>query len=206
MLMKTRYVIGIDEAGRGPLAGPVAVGVVVVPYDFDWRLIPGVKDSKKLSEKKREAIYERATEMKTQGALRFAAGFASAHIIDTRGISSAIRSVIQRLLSGLSLDPADCIVLLDGSLRAPDIYVHQSTIIGGDDSEPVISLASICAKVSRDRLMTKLDNQYPQYGFIKHKGYGTAAHISALRTHGLSPEHRISFCKNIQTPNITVSK
>lgn len=194
------YVIGIDEAGRGPLAGPVAVGVVVVPSDFDWSQIKHVKDSKKLSEKRREQVFTRTQELAQENALRYAVVFSSAKMIDSHGISHAIRTAIDRALSSLDIDPKDCDVRLDGSLRAPERFIHQRTIIGGDATEPAISLASICAKVSRDRIMVRESVQYPEYGFAIHKGYGTKAHINAIETHGLSNFHRASFCTNIKRP------
>lgn len=200
--MNIRYTIGIDEAGRGPLAGPVAVGVVVVPHDFDWSQIENVKDSKKLSAKKREAVFARTQELAKDGKLQYAVTFSSAKLIDSHGISHAIRAAIARALDsfqkGLAFpDYDECEVLLDGSLKAPEQFVHQQTIIGGDATEPTISLASICAKVSRDRIMVRESEKYPQYGFAVHKGYGTAAHIAAIREHGLCELHRSTFCKNI---------
>jgi ribonuclease HII len=192
-----KYLIGIDEAGRGPLAGPVSVGAVMVPVDFDWSLIEGVRDSKKLSEKKREVIFERAHELAQGSALRFAVSTSSASYIDTYGIVPAIKRALSEALSHLEIAPEDCHVLLDGGLSAPAAYIHQETIIRGDDTEPVISLASIMAKVTRDRLMCRLAEKYPAYGFEVHKGYGTEAHCKSIRTHGLSGIHRATFCSRI---------
>ena len=189
-----RYLIGIDEAGRGPLAGPVAVGVVVVPADFDWTQLENVKDSKQLSEKKREVVFTNTQKLAQEGALRYAVAFSSATLIDTHGISHAIRVAIERALNTLDVPPDECEILLDGSLKAPERFIHQRTIIKGDVSEPVISLASICAKVSRDHIMIRENERFPSYGFSIHKGYGTASHISAIREHGLSELHRKSFC------------
>ncbi len=191
-----RFLIGIDEAGRGPLAGPVAVGVALVEQSFDWGLIPGVRDSKKMSEKAREAVFARMEELKREGVLRFAVGFSSAQIIDSRGIVPAIQSALARALGTLDVSPDECSVLLDGGLRAPEIFTNQKTIIRGDDSEPVISLASIAAKISRDRIMSRESEKFPEYGFEVHKGYGTKAHRELIGRLGLSPMHRASFCRS----------
>lgn len=202
------WIIGIDEVGRGPLAGPVMVGAALVPADFDWVLLPGVTDSKKLSEKKREAIYGNAKELQVAGKLFFAVAGESAVVIDEVGIVPAIRRALGRALvevheaaraSGprTGLGPDEVRVMLDGGLVAPAEFVHQETIIKGDAKEPVIGLASIVAKVTRDRLMVDIDAQYPGYGLAGHKGYGTAAHREAVLRLGLSTIHRMSFCKNI---------
>jgi len=192
-----RYLIGIDEAGRGPLAGPVAVGAVMVPVDFDWSVIEGVRDSKKLSEKKREEIFARTRELEQSGALRFSVSTSSATYIDTYGIVPAIKRALAEALCRFEVEPKDCRVLLDGSLVAPPEYIHQETIIRGDDTEPVISLASIMAKVTRDRLMKKFAPKYPAYDFHVHKGYGTAAHRQLIRTQGFCLLHRKTFCSRI---------
>jgi ribonuclease HII len=192
-----QYLIGIDEAGRGPLAGPVAVGVAAVPMDFDWSTLSGVRDSKKLSEKKREEIFERANELKSSHVLRLAVSTSSATYIDTYGIVPAIRRALAEALSRLEVVPEECRVLLDGSLSAPVEYIHQQTIVRGDDSEPIISLASIVAKVTRDRLMRRLAARYPAYEFDVHKGYGTLSHRQAIARCGLSNIHRASFCTRL---------
>ncbi len=192
-----KYLIGIDEAGRGPLAGPVAVGAVAVPQDFDWSLVEGVRDSKKLSEKAREKIFERAHELERLALLRFAVATSSAAYIDTYGIMPAIKRALAEALSRLNIEPHDCRVLLDGSLLAPAEYIHQKTIIRGDDTEPVISLASIMAKVTRDCLMRRLAATHPLYDFDVHKGYGTRSHLQAIARCGLSKIHRKSFCSRL---------
>lgn len=192
-----RYLIGIDEAGRGPLAGPVAVGAVLVPTDFDWGLVEGVRDSKKLSEKKREELFARAEVLQNSTALRYAVATSSAQYIDTYGIVPAIKRALAEAISKLKVEAGDCRVLLDGSLHAPENFIHQETIIRGDDTEPVISLASIMAKVTRDRLMCRIASKYPAYGFDVHKGYGTLGHCNAIKTNGLSDIHRVTFCGNI---------
>lgn len=193
-----KWLIGIDEAGRGPLAGPVAVGVAAIPLDFDWALIPGVGDSKQIKEKERERVFARAKELKKLGQINFAVCQVSASLIDKKGIVNAVSTGMKRALDKLALDPNDCVVRLDGSLKAPDVYLDQTTIIGGDGLEPAIGLASIMAKVTRDRFMTKLDKQpeLAAYGFAIHKGYGTSKHRALIKQYGLSAIHRRSFCKN----------
>ncbi|MCA9356856.1 ribonuclease HII [Candidatus Nomurabacteria bacterium] len=195
--MKAKYLIGIDEAGRGPLAGPVAVGLVKVAQDFDWAMIPGVNDSKKLSEKKREEIFNSAKELAKQGFLEYSVKFVSAQSIDSKGIVSAIRRAIAAGIVELELNPEECFIKLDGSLKAPAEF-NQETIIKGDSSEKVIGLASIMAKVIRDHYMLELDTEFPSYGFARHKGYGTKNHREAIKKYGFSVAHRQSFCGNIE--------
>ncbi len=190
--------VGIDEAGRGPLAGPVAVGAVLVPKGFDWELIPGVADSKMLSEKKREEIFRRARQLHTEGQLTIAVALVSEKVIDRKGISHAIRVGVLRCLKKVQAEPNTVRVLLDGSLKAPSQYLDQQTIIKGDMTEKEIGLASICAKVTRDRKMLLLSKRYPEYGFEIHKGYGTALHRKNIKKHGLSDIHRTTFCKGCQ--------
>jgi ribonuclease HII len=220
-----RFLIGIDEAGRGPLAGPVAVGAFAVRSKSALKMFKGVRDSKKLSELQREAFFLKIKEAKKAGHVHFAVSFSSATIIDKKGIVPAIKSALNRSLKKVERDfvrgptlykprsdlctkvrpctnqgPTlnNCRVLLDGSLKAPRRYLNQKTIIGGDDIEPVISLASICAKVLRDHKMTRMAKKYPQYGFEIHKGYGTKAHYKAIKKHGFLKEHRKSFLKGIK--------
>ena len=201
-----KWLIGIDEAGRGPLAGPVAVGVLVVPHNFDWSLIPGVNDSKKLSEKKREAIYTRTLELVAEGKLSYIVEMPTAKAIDKQGIAVVIRAAIDKSLQTLSsrqdldLRWGECVVKLDGSLYAPSYCVHQETIIKGDAKEKVIGLASIMAKVTRDRYMKKIADRtaFQAYDFSRHKGYGTLAHRTAIAQNGLSTLHRVSYCRNIK--------
>lgn len=188
-----QFTLGVDEAGRGPLAGPVAVGVVAVPEKFDVaREFSGVADSKKLSGKKRERIFEMLIARVAQGDVRFVVEFENADIIDRDGIATAVHRALSRGVNALAPDAALVKVRLDGALRAPREYA-QETIINGDELVPLISLASIAAKVTRDRLMTELATQYPLYGFEKHKGYGTRAHYEALKKYGLCAIHRRSF-------------
>lgn len=188
-----RFILGVDEAGRGPLAGPVSVGVVAVPEGFDIaKEFPGVADSKKLSEKNREKMYTMLEARAAAGDARFTVAFESAETIDKEGIVAAVRRALARGVNALAPDAALATVKLDGSLKAPPEY-SQETIVNGDELIPVISLASVAAKVSRDRLMHELAKAYPDYGFEKHKGYGTRAHYEALEKHGLCIIHRRSF-------------
>lgn len=189
----SRVIVGIDEAGRGPLAGPVSVGVVMVPVHFDWVLLEGVRDSKQMTELGREIWFEKLHILEQHG-LRYVVQFSSAQFIDTHGITFAIQNAIVRALHMLDAVPKKSQVLLDGALRAPKKFLDQTTIVKGDETEPLISLASIAAKVKRDRLMRRLALKYPEYGFEVHKGYGTKAHYKALTMHGLCDIHRRSFC------------
>ncbi|MEK7135938.1 MAG: ribonuclease HII [Patescibacteria group bacterium] len=198
MMIPMRCMLGVDEAGRGPLAGPVAVGVAAVAEGFDvMREFPGVADSKKLSEKKREKIFEMLETRVSAGDARFAVEFESAETIDEEGIVAAVRRV--NALADEIGHPmsqghrmSNFHIQLDGALRAPLEYA-QETIINGDELVPLISLASIAAKVIRDRRMVEFSKQYPLYGFEKHKGYGTAMHYEMLKKHGFCDIHRRSF-------------
>lgn len=193
--MSVKYIIGIDEVGRGPLAGPVAVGVVCATTQLLEAFI-AIKESKQLSEKKRESWSEKILAACGDN-LSCAVCYVSAEEIDAIGIAPAIKKALEEGLTQLAVPPTECRVLLDGGLHAPAEYIDQETIVGGDGKEVVIAMASVIAKVSRDRLMVELSATYPEYDFAKHKGYGTKAHMDAIRTHGLSKEHRRSFCKNI---------
>jgi ribonuclease HII len=192
--MPDEYLIGVDEAGRGPLAGPVAVGVVAVPTGFDvLKEFPNVKDSKLLSGQKREIIFEQVRRRVDLGDLQVCVRLSSSAYIDRFGITRAVRRAAWSGIRKLGM-PDNSAVLLDGLLRAPNEYM-QRTIIKGDLRVPVIALASIMAKVTRDRLMERLSADYPEYGFEQHKGYGTPSHLLAIKRHGLSDIHRESFCK-----------
>ncbi|MFT7507070.1 MAG: ribonuclease HII [Acidimicrobiales bacterium] len=206
MSMNSKYTIGIDEAGRGPLAGPVSVGVAMVPFDFDWEQIPGVNDSKKLTEKKREVIFEIATQLKSEGKLTYAVEMVSAIEIDEIRIVASVTKAMYSAINSVVSDPVNCgieydayTVKLDGGLKAPKEFTHQETIIKGDSKEKVIGLASIMAKVTRDRYMVRISAQpkFAPYMFATHKGYGTKAHRESIAQNGLSSEHRKSYCKNI---------
>lgn len=198
----TPLLIGIDEVGRGPLAGPVMVGVVVVPLDFAWTLLPGVTDSKLLTAPKREALFHTTVALRRKGVIDFAIGQTSAARIDKIGIVPAIDQALRRALVVLErrqqYQPSVVMVKLDGGLKAPSVYRAQETIIKGDQKEKVIGLASVLAKVTRDRYMEKhatLPALAP-YDFARHKGYGTPAHRAAIAKYGLSGEHRASFCRS----------
>lgn len=177
------------------MAGPVAVGVVVLPPAFNMQLLKGVRDSKQMSELGREIWFEKLRIFEEEHGVGWSVQFASAGYIDARGIVPAVRAAMARALRSLSVEPTQAQVLLDGALKAPARFVYQTTIIGGDASEPVISLASVAAKVRRDKLMRQLSARYPEYGFEEHKGYGTKKHYEALTHYGLCDIHRKTFCK-----------
>ncbi len=190
-----KLILGVDEAGRGPLAGPVAVGVVAATEGFDFlEAFPGLNDSKQLSEKNRERIFALLLERKEAGEIRFCVKSVSASVIDRAGITKAVVSAVHAGVRELAPDPLEARVFLDGLLHAPEGY-EQETVVRGDSTIPAIMLASVAAKVVRDRYMVSLAADYPSYGFERHKGYGTKAHQAAIREHGLSSVHRRSFCK-----------
>ncbi len=190
------HLVGIDEAGRGPLAGPVAVGVVAVSVDAlpcVKKFLTGIRDSKKLSPRKRREWASVAEELRKRGLIDYAVSLVGAPYIDSHGITRAVSIGIARSIGKLKLVSSSTCVLLDGGLRAPRRFLMQETIIRGDSKEPLISLAAILAKVRRDRHMTLLSNMYHQYELDKHKGYGTKLHIKQIRKHGISSIHRKSF-------------
>jgi len=193
------YIVGIDEAGRGPLAGPVAVGAVSIPNPTSPRLrrasknfFKSIRDSKKLTSDDRELWFELALEARRKGALDFAVSLVSEKVIDRKGIAYAIRLGIRRCLAALST-PEDSQVFLDGGIKAPEKFRHQLTVIKGDEKIPVISLASIVAKVVRDRRMVGLSKKFPEFDLHIHKGYGTLLHRLAIKKYGPSTIHRRSF-------------
>lgn len=197
---KYKHIIGIDEVGRGPLAGPVAIGVVklkVASLKVNAKLGKGFKDSKKLSPKAREAWLVKIDEARSEGWLEYSVAFVSPSVIDKKGLSYAIRTALEKALDALEHDADAVRVLLDGGLRAPAHYLNQETIIKGDEKELAIALASIVAKVARDKRMVALAKKFPEYGFEKHKGYGTRAHYVAIKKHGITAHHRKSFLKNV---------
>ena len=193
-----KNIVGVDEAGRGPLAGPVAVGVAIVSKNFDWNLLPGVTDSKQLSGKRRKVIFRQAKELRKKGELNFAVSMVSAKVIDEVGINRAIKLAMTRALRRLQLHPEECFVKLDGGLKAPSEFT-QETIIKGDQKEKIIGLASICAKETRDAYMVRIaaQPQFALYDFATHKGYGTQRHRAAIGKRGLSEQHRKSYCSKI---------
>ncbi len=186
--------MGIDEVGRGPLAGPVSVGIVLCRQHF---VLEGAGDSKTMTESARERIYDIAGDLATEGIVRFTVQSVPAAIIDVIGIEAALGKAIADGLQKLAPDPSKVEVVLDGRLKAPERY-RQQCLIHGDSLVPAISLASIVAKVERDRYMAgAAHRRYPEYGFNSHKGYGTKIHYDALQEHGLTPIHRRSFLKNL---------
>ncbi|MBE5805443.1 MAG: ribonuclease HII [Clostridiales bacterium] len=182
------YVCGIDEAGRGPLAGPVVVASVIMPKDS---MIEGVNDSKKISEKKREKLYDEIIE----NAISYSVGIVDEKEIDRINILNATKAGLTESIMGLSVKPD--IILVDALNGIDTCGIPYHSIIKGDAKSYSIAAASIIAKVTRDRIMRQWHEVYPQYNFIQHKGYGTAAHIQAIKEYGLSPLHRLSFVKNI---------
>lgn len=178
---------GVDEAGRGPLAGPVCAAAVILPRGLE---IEGLNDSKKLSEKKREALYDEITVK----ALAYGIAFASVEEIEERNILEATFLAMNRAIARLALTPA--LALIDGN-RDKGISAPSRCIVGGDGKCADIAAASVLAKVTRDRYMLDMAKNYPQYGFEKHKGYGTAAHYAAIRAYGPSPIHRMSFLRKM---------
>ncbi len=179
-----KYVIGIDEVGRGPIAGPVTVCACMISSDIAKKY-KGIKDSKKLTQKRREEIYK-----EIQGLVEYKVTSISAKEIDEKGISFCIKKA---LATSISIFPKETKVLLDGGLKAPPEYKDQKTIIKGDEKEVSIALASILAKVTRDRYMAKMALKYPLYGLEGHKGYGTRKHYESIQKYGPSPLHRRSF-------------
>ena len=180
-----KVICGVDEAGRGPLAGPVCAAAVILPEHLE---IPGLTDSKKLTDKKRRELFPIIKEQ----AIAYGIGLASEKEIDEINILQATFLAMQRALDQLAVKPD--LALIDGN-REKDFGVPVKTVVKGDSLSMNIAAASILAKVTRDDLMVQLAEEYPQYGFEIHKGYGTKAHYAALTEHGTSPIHRMSFLK-----------
>lgn len=191
------YIVGIDEVGRGPLAGPVAIGAVLFEVGKVPKDLLLAKDSKQLSEQNREMWFSKIMKARRARALDFCTAFVGADRVDALGISHALSLAIRRALNRLKVNPANTLILLDGSLKAPEHFLFQQTIVGGDRKEPIISLASIGAKVLRDRKMCRLAKVYPEFGFEQHKGYGTSFHIKKIRKIGLCDIHRRSFVSGL---------
>lgn len=183
-----KFVCGVDEAGRGPLAGPVCAAAVILPENCE---IEGLNDSKKLSEKKRNVLYDVITER----AVAYSVAFGTLEEIEEFNILNATYLAMNRAIDGLWV-PADY-ALIDGNRVPTGIKVPCETIVKGDARSCSIAAASILAKVTRDRLMSEYAKEYPEYGFDKHKGYGTAAHYAAIKEHGVLPIHRLSFLKSL---------
>ena len=182
------WICGIDEAGRGPLAGPVAAGAVILPKDCD---ILYINDSKKLSEKKREELFDVIMEK----AVAVGVGIVGPSRIDEINILQATYEAMRLALDQLKVTPQ---TLLNDAVVIPDVAIPQVPIVKGDAKSISIAAASIVAKVTRDRLMREYDRLMPEYGFAAHKGYGSASHMEAIRKYGPSPIHRRTFLKNIQ--------
>lgn len=205
--LRPTWLIGIDEVGRGPLAGPITVAAVAVPKYIVSSILylDGIRDSKKLTviqrEKWRLIIHKNFPHTLVSVSCR---------VIDKKGIAYAARSAVARCLKNLEtkyqIQDTRYKILLDGGLYAPARYKNQQTIIKGDERVPIIAAASIIAKVHRDRYMTRLAKKYPQYGLEKHKGYGTKAHKEAISQFGLSQVHRKSFCKFTEKLKVQSSK
>lgn len=201
-ILVMKYIIGIDEVGRGPLAGPVTLCVVKVEEELykklrkDKSLPPIGKDSKKLSKKDREKYSKVLCDLGLEGKIVFTVVMQSSVVIDTKGLSFAIKKALAMCLQKVNAQEEDSI-LLDGGLKAPKEFGNQQTIIKGDEKHPVIAWASILAKVHRDNYMTKMAKKYPHYGFEKHVGYGTKIHREAIKKEGLISIHRKSFLKNL---------
>ncbi len=180
-------IAGVDEAGRGPLAGDVYAAAVILPSDL---VIEGINDSKKLSSKKREKLFDEITEK----ALAYCIATASVEEIEELNILNAAMLAMKRAVEGLGKDMD--IVLVDGN-KAPDVAFNTRTVVKGDASSQSIAAASILAKVARDRYMLELDSLYPEYQFARHKGYGTKLHYEMIKKYGISRVHRPSFLKNL---------
>lgn len=196
MVDEIKYIIGIDEVGRGPLAGPVAVGVFCIKSNFNFNKLLGIRDSKKLTPFKREFFLKKIIELEKKHEVEFIVSFVSAKEIDKKGISLAIKKALENSLNKINKKPEECSIFLDGGLYAPEEYKKQKTIIKGDDKIKVISCASVVAKVLRDKRMCQLAKKYSSYGFEIHKGYGTKLHCKNIRKNGICPEHRKCFLKN----------
>lgn len=181
------HIAGIDEAGRGPLAGPVVAAAVVLPKDA---VILYLNDSKKVSEKKRESLYEEIIEK----AVAVGVGIVPPSVIDEINILQATYLAMKKAIEELEIKPD---ILLNDAVTIPDILIEQVPIIKGDAKSVSIAAASIIAKVTRDRMMRGYDQLYPDYGFASHKGYGTKVHIEAIKAHGICPIHRHSFLTSI---------
>lgn len=176
-------IAGIDEAGRGPLAGPVCAAAVILPKDL---IIDEINDSKKLTERKREKLFDVIIE----NAIAYSIQFCGPEIIDSINIRQATHKAMEDAVNGLSVKPEH--IFIDGNDNIPFDFPY-TYIVKGDAKSQTVAAASILAKVSRDRLMVELDKDYPQYGFAKHKGYGTKAHMEAIQQYGVTVVHRKSF-------------
>ena len=180
-----KVICGVDEAGRGPLAGPVVAAACILPDGF---VIEGLNDSKKLTEKKRDILFD----IIINNAIDYSVAFATVEEIEEINILNAAMLAMRRAIDGLKIKPD--LALIDGN-TSRGFTVKTQTVVGGDGKSPSIAAASILAKVTRDRMCIEYDKEYPEYGFAKHKGYCTKLHVEALKTHGITPIHRPSFLK-----------
>ena len=180
-----KIICGVDEAGRGPLAGPVVAAACILPDGF---IIDGLNDSKKLSEKKREKLFD----VIVNNAVDYSVAMATVEEIEEINILNAAMLAMKRAIDGLKVKPD--LALIDGN-TSRGFTVNTQTVVGGDAISPSIAAASILAKVTRDRMCYDFDKEYPEYGFAKHKGYGTKVHIEAIKAYGVTPIHRPSFLK-----------
>ena len=183
-----KLICGVDEAGRGPLAGPVCAAAVILPEDLE---IEGLNDSKKLSEKKREQLFDIITEK----AIAYCVAYGTLEEIEEKNILQATFLAMNRAIEGL--EPKPDFALIDGNKIPAGIKIPAAAIVKGDAKSMSIAAASILAKVSRDRLLMEYDKKYPEYQFAKHKGYGTKLHTDLIKEFGPSEIHRLSFLKNI---------
>lgn len=192
-----RYIVGIDEAGRGPLAGPVAVAAVKVGADFNKEFFVGIKDSKQLTAEERELWFNLANEARKRGELSYAVSLVRESVIDRKGITYAVSLGIKRCLEKLGVESGNSQIFLDGGIKAPASFEHQLTVIKGDEKIPIVSLASILAKVTRDRRMVRFSKLFPHFSFDKHKGYATRFHREAILKYGYTELHRKTFLKRL---------
>ena len=181
------YICGVDEAGRGPLCGPVVATAVILKKDG---IIEGVNDSKKLSEKKREMLYGEIM----KNAVAVGVGISDVDVIEEVNILNATKLAMVQAINSLKIEPE--YALIDGN-QPIDISIPFETVVSGDAKSESIAAASIIAKVTRDRMLIEFDKKYPEYAFAKHKGYGTKAHIEAIKKYGITPIHRPSFCTKV---------
>ncbi len=197
-----KWIVGVDEVGRGPVAGPVYVCAFFVASDAIDEIISGtklpVRDSKKLSKKMREKWFEYLQGLAKEKKVRYIMTKASNIEIDDKGIAVCIKACVDNSLDKLKIDEKNTKIFLDGGLKCHEKF-NQETIVKGDENIPVISLASIVAKISRDSEMEQLAKKYPDYGFEKNMGYGTASHMKAIVEKGTVPIHRVSFLKGLKT-------
>ena len=189
-----KYLIGIDEVGRGPLAGPFTVGAVAIPFGSKLYL-GAVKDSKQLLPEDRDRLFRKINALRKDGKLRHSISHIAPHVLDKIGLTKSAHSAVARSLKKLKVKPDECLVLLDGGLSSPNEFINQRTVIKGDEKIKIIALASIVAKVTRDRTLIRLSKKYPEYDFHVHKGYGTKRHYERLRLYGPCEIHRKLFLR-----------